>query len=165
MKIIVVGERMNVPTLRPQCWPDVACDHYYRLMLRLGAFRDQTSYRKLRSVGLDLESPGLETVNLLPLDPQNIPWDARKAKEVAEAWLPRLRDGFDLAVLCGRRVADAFSVDVLGKLEDCVGTPVALDGMDAVLLPHPSRLNRWWNDRTNVGGLRTRLREILTCRT
>lgn len=150
--VILVGERMNQATWRPTCWPDVACRRYWDVMVRLGAFRDARSCAKLKSLGLRWDV----AVNLLPPDPQGVPWDAAMAREVAAAWLPRLSE-FDLVMLAGRRVVDAFGVELLGTVSECCGSEVDLGGVAGLVLPHPSGLCRWWNDPENVAEFRRRV--------
>ena len=153
--VILVGERMNQATWRPVCWPDVACGRYWRVMTRLGAFRDGRSGEKLRSMGLTWDL----AVNLLPPDPQSVPWNAEGAAAVARAWLPRLK-GYDLVLLVGRRVVDAFGVELLGSFTECCGSEVDLGRVTGFVVPHPSGLSRFWNDAWNV----ERFKERLGCR-
>jgi hypothetical protein len=160
MKILVVGERMNMPSFRPQCWPDVTCERYWKYMRRLGAFQDARSQVKLKSIGVDLGDGDVSTINLLPPDSPGVPWDASIAKAVAVSWQPRLAE-FDLIMLCGIKVTRAFNIDMLGTLAECCGTPVDLDGVNATILPHPSGLNLWWNDKKNVTSLRRRLKSLM----
>lgn len=150
--VILVGERMNVPTWRPRCWPDVSCRRYWDVMLRAGAFRDARSQAKLRSLELTWD----RAVNLLPPDPQGVPWDAAKAREVAAAWLPRLAE-YGLVLLAGRRVIDAFGVELLGTVSECCGSEVDLGGVAGLVLPHPSGLCRWWNGPANVAEFKRRV--------
>lgn len=82
-----------------------------------------------------------ETVNLLP-DPG--PWDRERAGlRAAELVLPAV------TVLLGRRVSDAFGLGRLGWFRRA-----EVGGNSVILLPHPSGLNRLYNDeaiRSRVG--------------
>lgn len=151
-RVVLVGERMNQATWRPKCWPDVWCRRYWDVMVRLGAFRDSRSRAKLESLGLRWDL----AVNFLPPDPQLVPWDAARAREVASAWLPRLQEEFSLVLLAGKRVVDAFGAELLGTMAECCGSTVDLGGVGGVMLPHPSGLSRWWNDPANVEEFRRR---------
>jgi hypothetical protein len=155
VRAVLIGERMNRRTYRPTRWPEVVqTERYWRLQLRFGLFRDGQGRQRLESLGLRWE----DGLNLLPPDPQGVPWDAVTAREVAAAWLPRLR-GYDVTYLCGGRVLDAFGVDRCGlRLSQLYGRPLDIGGALATCLPHPSGLNRWWNDPRNPERLKRRLR-------
>lgn len=64
----------------------------------------------------------------------------------------------DAIVLLGRKVSSAFGLDDVPPL----GRVVRGSGAGPVLLclPHPSGLNRWWNDPGNVESAETSLREL-----
>jgi uracil-DNA glycosylase len=162
MKILVIGERMN----RLSSWSPTDAvrdsDRYWQIMRRLGAFRDDRSRRQLRSVGVDLTDDGVSAINLLTPAPQTAAWDVMTARQVAVEWLPRIAAEFDLVMLCGRRVVDAFNVELLGTMAECHGSVVDLELVDAVVLPHPSGLNRWWNDEAAVTELRERMEACLS---
>lgn len=143
--VILVSERMNQATWRSRCWPDVACGHYWQVMTRLGAFRDGRSREKLRSLELAWDL----VVNFLPSDPQGVPWDTRGAREAARTWLLRLAE-FNLVLLVGRRIVDAFGVELLRLMEECCGSEVDLGGVAGLVVPHLSGLNRFWNDVQNA---------------
>lgn len=57
--------------------------------------------------------------------------------------------GRRIVVLGGRRVASAFGLATLDYFK-----PVRLFGVEFILAPHPSGVNRWWNNPGN----RTRAR-------
>ena len=139
--IVVVGERFNIGRRwRPR---DEGMETNLRLLLRLGAFRKGKSRRCLVKHGLKWD----RSMNLLmPHDRGE--WDASRAKEVASEISSKLEEEFDSIVLCGRRVAKAFSVE--GDFLDRVGR--------YLLCPHPSGLNHWWNDEGN----RRRARETFS---
>lgn len=152
--LIVVGERMNQATWRPRDWP-VAVSHprYWKLMRRLGAFNDEKSKTKLASLGLT----GYDAVNLLPPDPQRSPWDAERAKEVMAAWLDHLR-GYDRCFLTGVKVSAA--IGLRGRQVGLLGRRSSVCGVRVVVIPHPSGLNRFWNDVAAVWQLRDKLSTI-----
>lgn len=69
-------------------------------------------------------------------------WDARRAREAAEA-LAAVVEPDRLLVMLGHRVASAFRLD--GRYLD-----VRPGSFPSVVFPHPSAVNRWWNDPRNV---------------
>lgn len=150
MRLLVIGERMNRPTWRPGGWPDLRGDRYWKLMSRLGAFKGERSRAKLASIGLE----EYDAVNLLPPDPQGVRWDAAKANEVAISWLERVRE-YDRCLLAGRRVAAAFGAR--GGMSELLGNRLSMFGIRATVIPHPSGLNRFWNNRYEVESLRESL--------
>jgi hypothetical protein len=155
VRVIVVGERMNRTTWRPRGWPTVMRqDRYWELMLRLGAFRDGQSRVKLASLGLG----DCDAVNLLPPDPQGVPWEAERAEEVASVWLDHLRE-YDGCLLAGARVAAA--VGLRGRMTDLLGRRSSVFGVRVVVIPHPSGLNRFWNSSIAVESLKEKLSSIL----
>jgi hypothetical protein len=157
MRLVVVGERMNLPTWRPRYWPDVHGDRHWRLMLRLGAFRDARSRAKLASLGL----AEYDSINLLPPDPQGTSWDAEKAEEVAVTWMEKFR-AYDQCLLAGARVARAFHLG--GGMGRLMGKSTCACGVRVVVIPHPSGLNRFWNSRIKVDSLSERLTILLRVR-
>ena len=76
----------------------------------------------------------------------------RKAREMASKIELH---GRPLVVLLGRNVARAFG---LAKMDPLTWTTV--HGTKVALVPHPSGVNRWWNDCTNVRRARRFLRKI-----
>jgi hypothetical protein len=109
-----------------------------------------------------LSSPTVDrTMNLLPPAPQKVRWAPTLAGQVAIAWYPHLLD-YEVTYLCGRKVASAFGVPVSGPIPSRWGLSSA-DWGDCfllqddeecdhtlVVLPHPSGLNRFWNDEIAV---------------
>lgn len=61
-----------------------------------------------------------------------------------------------IVVLAGKKVAKAFGV-VAPYLEW-----TTLRGRRVVVVPHPSGINRWWNDSKNVQALRKLLAEVFS---
>lgn len=163
MRSYLIGERQNSKTWRPPFWPGVSGEKYWRLMLKLRAFRDEQSQAKLRRLGIEVSE--CLSVNLLPPDPQTVPWDAEKAREVAGFWLPRFHRR--LLYLAGGRVAAAFGVR-RGPLRGSFGKSSMVGGSRIIIIPHPSGLNHFWNDRGDVVDLQNVLTETLargeTCR-
>lgn len=164
MSMTLIAERFNQATWRPSYWPDVSGLRYWKLMTVLRAFRDDhcaaCRAARLRLSLLGINLLGARSANLLPPDPQGVPWDSEMAKVVAEAWEPVLRDS-GLVVLVGGRVARAFGVRVK-RLSEVFGRLVEPAGLMATVIPHPSGLNRFWNEASNVSKLRRRLRRSLS---
>lgn len=77
------------------------------------------------------------------------------ARERAAALLPRLVGR--RVILCGRAVAKAFEVDHADAFEWVSGP-----GFECAVIPHPSGVNRWWNDVANVERARAFLRETFS---
>lgn len=72
-------------------------------------------------------------------------------------------------VLVGRRVADALDLDdpYLGPwrcvvLDDGGNSPPASRAFLCAVIPHPSGVNRWWNDPKNTRSARAFLRSALS---
>lgn len=143
VRTVVVGERANRPgdgaKIDPATWAAEA--------RQVPAFADGRSRAKLVSLGLDLGV--VASVNLLPPAVQGTPWDAAAAGLVAAAL--DLRQ-FDVAYLAGARACAAFDVDY------AVGREVGRRGSTRlVAVPHPSGLNRFWNDPRDVRKLKESL--------
>ena len=153
MREIVIGERANLPAQRRR---DQTAAKYLRLMLKLRAFNDTRSRQKLARIGVHVAEA--ESANLLLQSPQGVPWDAGRAREVAEDWLLRLRGC--LAYLAGGRVARAFGVTER-SLREVYGRSLRIGGVVAVVIPHPSGLNHFWNDAGDVSRLRRRLSKTI----
>lgn len=147
--VIVVGERSNqvahaTDELPPSAW--------WRSSLCRGAFHTPTVVKKLASVGVDLSA--VRSANLLPPSGTVGEWDQAAAHGT---WLEALRDQPGTTwLVCGQKCWD---VVCHARVEpgDVVGLP---DGGRLVSLPHPSGLNRWWNDEKAAPRLRGRLREL-----
>lgn len=98
-----------------------------------------------------------DVVNLVRRFPGDSPWNKghRFPEGQAKRAARRLRlNGYDVVLLTGRHVARAFDVDVefLRWFE--------LRGVRAVVLPHPSGANLWWNKRANRARAERLLRRI-----
>lgn len=100
---------------------------------------DTYSGRRLARLAGRPRSP-FEADNLFPYTLTG-PWSAPKAREAADS-VRADRPGRNL-ILAGRKVADAFGVphQILTWYEK--------DGRLVAVLPHPSGLNRWYNDPAN----------------
>lgn len=186
MRVLLIGERFNqdrnpaveyrltaVTDGRPG-----AADFYWRLMRRLRALRDVKSRAKLQSIGIP---DRVESCNLLPPAPQGYRWWVKEAEDVARDWWDRVRCAYDLAILAGGSVRRAFHLGLECSLldEDLYGLPLYMGERfgdftpnphneggyvghaQAVVIPHPSGLCRWWNDSTNVYLLRLDMRSLL----
>lgn len=64
----------------------------------------------------------------------------------------------DLIVLLGREVVDAFGLADLHPLETVVRNAGA--GPTLLAFPHPSGLNRWWNDPVNASSAQATLETL-----
>lgn len=138
--ILLVAERFNLPERRRAYSPE----RWYKLSLRLGAFTHRSptaeqSRRRLEYLGLRWDA----SMNLLPPAPQDIPWDSLFALTVA-AMHVRLDTRWTTLILVGRKVQRAFGYS----------WPCTLVSENDILVPHPSGLNRFWNDPRAVEALR-----------
>lgn len=70
-------------------------------------------------------------------------FDMKKARAAAGRMLPRMVGR--RVILLGQNVAQAFGLE-----QNYLEWVNVLDARIAVL-PHPSGVNRWWNDKTNLG--------------
>lgn len=153
MRVLLIGERANSaldPTLDCLSVKGWAAKAQF-----MGAFSDRRSRTKLVSIGVDVSE--CASMNLLLPAPAGAEWDARRAADVAVLVASRL-DRYALTLLAGLKVARAFGVD--GRLADLAGRRVEVGGGDALVIPHPSGLNHWWNDPKNVEELRRCLRRF-----
>jgi len=99
-----------------------------------------------------------DTANLHP----EYPGPARGGNGDAEPAADCVRDaarrldlaGYSRVIICGRAVAEAFGLDYapLARAE--------LRGVPALIVPHPSRVSRWWNDGANAQSARESLRSF-----
>ncbi len=130
--VVVVGERMNRAPWRPAIREHELSP---RFLLKLGAFNLGSGRRVLaKSLGLRWDA----AMNLLmPAWNGTEEWDHRRAQQVAGACRSYLEAEFTTIVLLGRRVTRAFGLEHLDFLQ--AEWPYAI-------LPHPSGLNRWWNE-------------------
>jgi hypothetical protein len=152
-RVLVIGERFNAPPRR--AWDEMTPRRWADACLALGAFRDGPSRLKLASVGVAADRA--DCLNLTPAAVQGQPWRSDFAAAVAALVLPRLA-GWRVAYLCGARVAAAFGVR--GPVTPIFGRPVDLGGATAVVVPHPSGLNLWWNCRHRIEELRRCLNSL-----
>lgn len=88
--------------------------------------------------------------NLFPYYPGEH-WPSAQAREMAKR--VRLPGEVVKVFLCGRRVAKAFGDGDAAFFEAFERSFPLTDGgtavYETVVIPHPSRRSRWWNDRTN----------------
>jgi hypothetical protein len=97
----------------------------------------------------------LDFWNLFPVEPIN--WNPSIAAVNATTWRMKDRE-YDTLILLGAKVRDAFGLRHHDWLDWCeVGTTHM-----ALVLPHPSGLNRWWNDIRNTINARNKIREIIS---
>jgi len=86
------------------------------------------------------------------------PWDERLARRVASLML---RESHDVYLLAGRRVARAF-----GLVDVTIPSLWRVQGKSLLVVPHPSGLNRLWNDplvRARVQELWEEVTRVDTC--
>ena len=183
MKTIVIGERFNMPR-RPHAETLLekmlsvepgSADRYWNLMCAYGAFHYESMRAKLRSVGVP---PDAKKMNMLPPAPQGDPWEKRAAETVARDWLPRLLRDYKVVFFAGGNVRRAFNLGLPSTLldEDLYGFPMQMcdrfgrfepvvnkEGTQAVAIPHPSGLCRWWNEPVLVDMLRHDIEGLTQC--
>lgn len=122
----------------------------------LGWAQGRTTKALARLAGCTYESLALRAnfVNLLGRWPGRMAkgdrWPLNRARMAAK----RLKLA-GRVILLGQQVARAFGAS-RAFLE-----PFQLNGAQAFILPHPSRINRWWNDARNRRRARSMLRHWL----
>ncbi len=149
-RVIVLGERENASESELEASPG----HWWRSSLARGAFLDRTSTKKLASAGVDLTR--VRSANLLPPSPVVGEWDVAAARQ---SWLTAAADQPGATwMTCGGKAWTAATGKAGGRADEVFELPC---GGRVIPLPHPSGLNRWWNDRANPTRLRRRLRGLL----
>lgn len=140
-RVLAVGERFNAPTWRPAL---LEHEHSFELRVKMGLYNDGHRREFLRELGVDWD----DGVNLLWPDPQGAPWCAAEARRVANAISSRVL-AYRYVLLFGQHVCAAFGV----PWRPCEFVPASNMGAamigyrtEFVPLPHPSGLNRLWND-------------------
>lgn len=108
---------------------------------------DTASGRRLAAMlGVEDVAEVADAVNLVRRFPGDSPWNKghRFPEGAAKRAARRMRfDAYDVVVLAGRNVARAFDAEV-----DFLKWFV-LRGVRAVVVPHPSGANHWWNESGN----------------
>lgn len=139
--------------------------------LRMCALVGESGHFVARVAGLDFPTycAAFERRNLLDRWPgsngKGSDFPLQKARFAAVRLLPTLHGQH--AVLLGKRVARAFWIedDYLHWNEHVYrpeGEPAkVVASFHAAILPHPSRINRWWNEPENERRARRFLRQIL----
>lgn len=111
--------------------------------------------RKLEALGI---RRGTACLNMLP--PADCgEWDEVAACRVASTmklWLYDTRR-YERLVMFGKRVAEA----LVGPCELLGMYNVGPAAVPAIVVPHPSGLNRWWNDRENWERAREAMEDFL----
>ncbi len=135
--ILLVGERGNFQNLsgRKISW---------RVLHRIGAFKDGPSGKRLKGLGLEWG----ESINLLsPMPSKAATHDPHDVEEMREnAWMTLLHARVSGAVIvsCGQRATEALGAKY---------TPLSIQEIEGVILyvlPHPSGRNRWWNSNSEL---------------
>jgi len=165
-RILVVAERFNQArsrSLEELLQRDLG--RWLQVSLRLGALAG--SSRRLQRLGLQLAKSvtnpwgksfpqAAHALNLLPPAPLRAKWPREQARKVAFRVLSQLSPSYDVTLLMGRRVAQALDVDEAWRFGELICCEVKL-----VVLPHPSGLNRIWNDSQEISRLAHTLKEVL----
>lgn len=147
LRILMVAERYNMPLdTRLESMARMSVHQWVDFSLSLTALAGGHARAKLSDIGVPSD---VLSMNLLPPAPQGTEWDARLARSVAE--VVALRD-YDAVMLVGRRVATAFGCPRWPMLHSArLMTPGGgSEGLRAMLVPHPSGLNHFWNDEIEV---------------
>lgn len=84
-------------------------------------------------------------------------WRRRFASTTSSRQAPASKPSFLL--LAGKRVAGAFGIRRVDYLDEA--HYVGVTGLPAVVVPHPSGVNRWWNDPANRERLACYLRSLV----
>lgn len=136
MKILLVGMAPNLATgSRPDMWllpDDSGIRHSANRLLWYAGY----SYGQYMST--------FDRTNLIR-HPVAEKWPAAEAREAARSMVPLLRG--QKVILLGRRVAAAFGLSDAPLLEWVWGDEAC--SFRSATVPHPSGLNRWWNEGAN----------------
>lgn len=132
------------------------------------AFAGSARFEELAGVEITelIEAWGWQFVNLLPDYPGRavgergdafpIAAARTRARMFGETWQPG-----DRVLLCGRNVARSFHLERLPYLH---WKPLTLrePRIRIAVMPHPSGVNRWWNDPQNRRAATEFVRELIT---
>jgi len=77
------------------------------------------------------------------------------AKEKASQIWPDLDSKYDIVILAGKSVANAFGI----KAEYFQW--IKINDINLVVIPHPSGVNRWWNDDSNKEKAKQFMRNLI----
>ena len=144
-RILAVGERFNFyKTWTPT---NPATNHSFRLRKSFGFYRHGN--KRLSNLGVHWT----DGINLLWPSHEIGSWNRLEARAVVRAIRPDAED-YDLIVLFGRRVCNAFIV----PFEIC--NPHSQGKGIYLPMPHPSGLNRMWNDPKVVEKVRRTWKSI-----
>lgn len=163
-KILIVGQQPNSNDPEDPLSPDHAMWAGYRLMQLSGL--DPASYRKtFHRININYENEGKFTASV------------RQKNSAIEIWNTLKKD--DTLIILGTAVEKCFKGLIDSRLEPCVKTPswkplqypyvkpgdsfytVRESWSDIYLIPHPSGLNRWWNDPSNTMLASNTLKQII----
>lgn len=151
MKIVLIGEAPVQGARRPEEWLHPRfCSSGRRLLLYSG-----WTLAELEAC--------VERRNLYPHPVKAGEWRANQARAFAEIEARTILANAPV-VLLGQRVAEAFGI-LHGDLFRWTRTDLLAQGnagfVTAAVVPHPSGLNRWWNDLGNQVAARRFLRELM----
>lgn len=151
MTTLLIGERWNMKERQflYDLW-DKDSDKYLEVMLSFGGL---VRNRRLGYLGIYPHS----SMNLLPPAPQDVQWNRALADDVARLCSSALLPKHDLVWLCGRRVAAAFRIPHDAEW----GDTVEKHGTHIQILPHPSGLNRFWNNEDLTQELRVDVEQAI----
>ena len=163
-KIVIVGQQPNSNDPEDPLSPDDVMWAGYRVMSLSGL--DPRSYRDtFHRVNINYENEGKFTTSV-----------KQKSRAIG-VWKTVRRS--DTLILLGTAVEKCFKGLIDSKLEPCAKTPMwkplehpylapgdrfytmREHWCDAYMIPHPSGLNRWWNDPSNTKLAADTLRQII----
>jgi len=152
---LLIGERRNRPSARE--WDAL---EWATACVGDGAF-DEADGVKLARIGLSLDA--CDRLNVHPPGSQGDPWDADLAARVATRLVDVVAERPVVYVAGGLALAAVSAVRRGNPLAEVYGRTVHAPalGRPVVPVPHPSGLNRWWNDPRRVAALRDLLSETV----
>jgi hypothetical protein len=166
-RVLIVGERFNQarsPSLDKLAEFDSL--RWIEVAMRLGALAN--CRRRLERFGIKLATSitcrdgvkfpvGARALNLLPPAPlSDKKWPRELARKIGSLVMRHVSPSYDVTLLMGKRVAAAFGVDPAWDFGELIKCEVAL-----LILPHPSGLNRVWNDSQEIERLASLVKGVI----